>query len=685
MARDDAVAEIAFILQAEIVRSMDNKPIELHERPFVEKEIETFTRRQLALGVLRLHASFTTALFGFGAAPLQQLEFLSHAHRGEKLTSRRGGIYPRDTDACTKLSYDYIRRSDEETAMTSAIWHRNYDEGVPTTLHPYPERTLVDYLRETAEAWPGRTALIFKGAKVSYGQLDKQSDRFASGLASLGVKREDRVAIILPNSPQFIIAEVGAWKAGAIVCPINPTYTDRELEDALNATGAETAVVLNRFYPKIKALQSRTSLKRLVATGIKDYLPLRTRIAYTLVREKKDGDRITVEKGDVRFKQLLRRNSRKSKALIPVRPDDQAVILMSGGTTGTPKGVVGTHRGMVTSGLQLQAWLKPLMHEWTDTIMVPLPLFHTYANTGVQSLAFINHNPLSLTPNPRELRDVLDEINSVRPAFICAVPTLLNGLLGHSMTKSGKVNWGSIKLCFSGAAALMADTKLRFEELTGGVIVEGYSLTEAQMAVVANPVLGLKKIGSVGMPLPDVDIMIVDSEDGLTRLPLGGFGEIVIRAPQLMQGYWRRPEETLEMIRHDDSGDRLLYTGDLGYIDPDGYLFIVDRKKDLIKTSGYQVWPREIEEIISAHPAVHEVGVAGLPDKMRGEKAKAWIVLIPGATVTEADIKKWCRERLAHYKVPAKYEFVVELPKTQVGKVLRRVLRESERDDPPAT
>ena len=310
--------------------------------------------------------------------------------------------------------------------------------------------------------------------------------------------------------------------------------------------------------------------------------------------------------------------------------------------------------------------------------MVPLPLFHTYANTGVQSLALINHNPLSLTPNPREPREVLEEINEVKPAFICAVPTLLNALLSHSMTKTGKVNWKSIKLCFSGAAALMSDTQKRFEELTGGIIVEGYSLTEAQMAVLANPVAGIKKPGSVGMPLPDVEVIIVDADDGETRLRAGESGEIVLKAPQLMQGYWERPEETREMIRLGDKGERLLYTGDLGYLDEDGYLFIVDRKKDLIKTSGYQVWPREIEEVISSHPAVHEVGVAGVPDKMRGEKAKAWIVLNDGAKLTESEVKSWCRERLAAYKVPAKFEFVAELPKTQVGKVLRRALREAE-------
>jgi long-chain acyl-CoA synthetase len=557
-------------------------------------------------------------------------------------------------------------------------WFRNYDKGVPRSLEPYPDLTLLDYLRQNAASWPGRPALFFKGATISYDDLEKWSDRFAAGLIGAGVNQGDRIAIALPNCPQFMIAEIGIWKCGAIACPINPTYSDRELEHAFTATGARMAVVLNRFYDRFKAVQPRTSVEKIIATGIKDFLPLKTRVAYTFLKEKKDGERISLLSGDSTFKSLLRAGRSGAHRAASVTPDDPAVILQSGGTTGTPKGVVGSHRGMVMAGLQLQAWLKSAMHEWTDTIMVPLPLFHTYANTGVQSLALINHNPLSLTPNPREPREVLEEINDVKPAFICAVPTLLNALLSHSMTKSGKVRWRSIKLCFSGAAALMSDTKKRFEELTGGVIVEGYSLTEAQMAAIANPVQGVRKMGSVGMPLPDVEVRIVDAEDGAARLRAGETGEIVIMAPQLMQGYWHRPQETQEMIRVNDIGERLLYTGDLGYLDDDGYLFIVDRKKDLIKTSGYQVWPTEIEEVISSHPAVHEVGVAGIPDRMRGEKAKAWIVLNEGASLTEAEVKSWCRERLAPYKVPAKFEFVDDLPKTQVGKVLRRALREKE-------
>ncbi|HEY6089001.1 MAG TPA: AMP-binding protein [Gemmatimonadaceae bacterium] len=561
--------------------------------------------------------------------------------------------------------------------MTAPSWLKRYDEGVPATLMPYPERTLLDYLSEAAGKWPDRPALLFKGSKINYLQLEEESDTFASALAAIGVRRGDRVALCLPNCPQFMIAEFGAWKAGAIVCPFNPTYTEREMGDALRATGAETVVVLNRFYEKVKGIQPATSLKRVITTNIKEYLPPLLRVAYTLLKEKKEGDRITLRGGDFRLTELQRNFRRSRRMGGRVSPYDPAVILMSGGTTGTPKGVVGIHRGMVVAGLQLQSWLRPAMNEWTDSIMLPLPLFHTYANTGVQSLALINHNPIALIPNPREIRDLLKEIVEVRPAFICAVPTLLNGIMNHPMAREGKVDFSSIKLCFSGAAALMAETKKRFEELTGGVIVEGYSLTEAQMAVIANPVLGEKKIGSVGMPLPDVHVRILDAEDGRTELAQGDAGEIVISAPQLMHGYWQKPEETKEMIRTNERGERLLYTGDLGYLDEDGYLFIVDRKKDLIKTCGFQVWPREIEEVISMHPTVAEVSVVGLPDQMRGETVKAWIVLRAGQTVTGAELKTFCRDRLAPYKVPGKYEFVSELPKTPfVGKVLRRVLRQ---------
>ena len=561
---------------------------------------------------------------------------------------------------------------------SSRSWTSHYDAGVPATVAPYPNRTLVDYLDDTARQYADRPALLFKGRTITYGELGALSDAVATHLVRLGVKRGDRVALCLPNCPQFSIAQYGAWKVGAVVCPINPTYTDREMEDALVATDAETLVVLNRFYERLKGVQPHTSLKRLITTGIKDFLPGHLRILYGLLKERKDGERITPRGEDVRLSALMRVELGARRPDVRVAPTDVSSILMSGGTTGTPKGVVGNHGGLVMAGLQLRAWLSPAMNEWTDIIMLPLPLFHTYGFTGVQALAMVNHNPIALIPNPRDMPDLLQAINTVKPAFICAVPTLLNGIMNHPLTRAGKIDFKSLKLCFCGAAALMAETTKRWQELTGGVILEGYSLTEAQMAVVANPVQGPKKLGSVGMPLPDVEIRIADADDPRTPVTQGAVGEIVIVAPQLMVGYWKRERETQDMLHTGDGGERILLTGDLGYLDADGYLFIVDRKKDLIKTSGFQVWPREIEEVIASNPAVAEVGVAGLPDEMKGEIVKAWVILRPGMSATPEALRAYCRQTLAPFKVPAQIEIVTELPMSQTGKVLRRVLRDGE-------
>lgn len=562
--------------------------------------------------------------------------------------------------------------------MTHKPWLNHYDAGVPATLEPYPDRTLLDYLAESARDFPKRPIALMHGAALAYRDLEEQSDAFAAALADLGVRPGDRVALCLPNVPQFLVAEFGAWKAGALVCPINPTYSENELVEALSVTGAKTLVTLNRFYEKLKSFQSRTSVERIITTNVKEYLPASVAIAYTLLKEKQAGDRITLADGDLRLHDLLSRYRQSTPPSVRVTANDRAVILMSGGTSGTPKGVVGLHRALVMAGQQLRAWMKPVMQEWTDPIMLPLPLFHTYGNTGAQGLAFVNHNPIVLIPDPRDVGEVLSEIERSKPAFICAVPTLLTALMQHPRSRAGKVPFHSIKLCFSGAAPLMAETKRRWEELTGGVLVEGYSLTEAQMAVVANPVLGEKKLGSVGMPLPDVTVRVVDADAGEHELPPNEVGEIVICAPQLMEGYWSHEDETRAMLRTGIAGERMLFTGDLGYLDDDGYLFIVDRKKDLIKPSGYQVWPREVEEVISSHPAVAECGVAGLPDAARGEILKAWVVLRPGATTTVDQLKAHCREHLAPYKVPSRWEFVTDLPKTTVGKVLRRELRRRE-------
>jgi long-chain acyl-CoA synthetase len=306
-------------------------------------------------------------------------------------------------------------------------------------------------------------------------------------------------------------------------------------------------------------------------------------------------------------------------------------------------------------------------------------MFHVYGNVGVQSLAVINQAAIALVPNPRDIADLLATVRRVKPTFFNGVPTLYNALLNHPDVQSGKVDFKSIRVCFSGASALLAETKQRFEAITGGRIVEGYSLTEAMMALCTNPVKGPNKLGSVGMPLPDVHVRIFDADDGIRVLPKAEVGEIAFFAPQLMTGYWDRPEETSLVLRDhiDEHGvRRWLHTGDLGYLDEDGYLFIIDRKKDLIKTSGYQVWPREVEEVLASHPAVAEVGVAGVADKGKGEAVKAWVVLRLGHSVREEDLRSFCREKLAPYKVPSKIEFRADLPKTMVGKILRRALRD---------
>ena len=553
-------------------------------------------------------------------------------------------------------------------------WLSHYDPDVRRTLEPYPSDTLIDYLARLAAVHGDRTAVLFKGARLAYRQLEDESNALAAALIEAGVKPGDRVAVVLPNCPQFLIAEFGAWKAGAVVVALNPTYSERELEQALETMRVETVVTLTLFYDRVSRVRGRTGVRSVIATSIKEYLPPILRFLFTLFKERKEGHRITLQGGDAWLQDLVTRHSGAGRPAVPVGPDDRAVILSSGGTTGTPKGVVGLHRHYVTAGMQLYEWTKSAKQPWTDVIMLPLPLFHVYANIGVQPLAFVGPNPLALVPNPRDIDDLLKTIRQVKPSFFNGVPTLYTAILNHPDVRAGKIDWSSIKLCFSGAAALMAETKQQFEAATGARIIEGYSLTEGMMACCVNPVEGPNKIGSIGLPLPDVDVRIVDAETGDGEMPAGQVGEMIMRAPQRMLEYWNNPVETSEVLRTHDAGGPWLHTGDLAYMDDEGYVFLVDRKKDLVKTSGYQVWPREIEEVLSAHPAVMEVGVAGIPDAVKGEVAKAWVVLKQGQQATETELRSYCRERLAPYKVPAQIAFRSELPKTMVGKVLRRAL-----------
>ncbi|NTW52235.1 MAG: long-chain fatty acid--CoA ligase [Chlorobiaceae bacterium] len=555
--------------------------------------------------------------------------------------------------------------------MAEKPWLRHYDKGVPHSLKPYPAKTLIDFLRESSKSYPDGPALLFKGASFSYGELERMSNEFASALVSSGIRKGDRVALLLPNSPQMIIAEFGIWKAGAIAVPINPIYTDYELVHAFNASGVETAIVLTSFYNKVNGLKGRTPLKRIIASNIKEYLPPLIRVLFTLFKEKKEGHKITLASGDVMFQSMIAANAGSAGPAVSVTPDDPAIFLFSGGTTGKPKCAVGRHHAMVMSGMQLSKWFGVVSDDRLDIIMLNMPLFHVYAQVGIMTAGLVRSSPLALVPNPRDIGDLLQTIKKLRPAVFAGVPTLFNALAVHPMLLKDPTMLKSIKLIVSGASALHMDTKKRFEELTGGQIIEAYGLTESMVAAVLTPALGPRKDGSVGIPAPDVEIRIINHLGQGEDLPAGHVGEVLMHAPQLMDCYWGNPAETADMIR-----DGWLYTGDLGYLDEDGFLFIVDRMKDIIKPGGFQVWPREVEEVIAKHPAVLEIGVAGVPDDYQVEAVKAWVVLREGFELAADELKAHCRKELTAYKVPKHVEFRTALPKSLVGKVLRRVLVE---------
>jgi len=553
--------------------------------------------------------------------------------------------------------------------MADKPWLEHYDQGVPKTLKPYPEITLIDTLREIVQIKPEFPVLLFKGAPMCAMDLEQLSNTLAAALIDKGVKKGDRVALVLPNSPQSFIGLFGIWKAGGIAVPINPLYTESELDFALQECGATVVIVLSSFYNKVKSIQVHSKVGLVVATNIKEYLPPILRLLFTLVKEKKEGYRVTLQTGDVWLDALLDQYSSAKKPGVQVKPDDPAIFLFSGGTTGTPKCAIGSHQGLVMSGMQINSWFQLNASEWQGSIMQNMPLFHVYGLAGVMPTGLVGHYTLVLIPNPRDMKDLLETIHKVKPSFLPGVPTLFIALINQPDIQSGKVSLKSIKNCISGAAPLMFETKQRFEALTGGNIVEGYAMTESMMATVITPVAGAYKPGSTGLPVPDVEIRIVDAETGQVETPLKEVGEITMRCPQIMLGYYQHPTETANSIR-----DGWLFTGDLGYMDEDGYLFIVDRKKDVIKPGGFQVWPRDVEEVIATHPAVAEVGVAGIPDAYSGEAVKAWVVLRQGQQVSEEELREFCHSKLVGYKVPKFFEFRDSLPKSMVGKVLRREL-----------
>jgi len=441
----------------------------------------------------------------------------------------------------------------------------------------------------------------------------------------------------------------------------------------LTEVDAAAVIVLNPFYQAVKNVQAGTAIRAVIATSIKEYLPAHLGLLFTLAREKKEGYRISLQKGDVWFQDLLRKYKNARRPDVEVRPADPAVILFSGGTTGTPKGAIGTHEALIMTAMQINAWLSPVLEQWEDRVALTMPLFHVFGCVGALGTAMVNHSSCILIPNPRDITDVVKSIKKYKPAFMLGVPTFYIGIMNHPLVKSGKVRLLSMKICIVGAAPLMVETKKTFESMTGGRLLEGYAMTETMQGATLNPVMGENKEGSVGMPLPDVIIKVVDAETGRINMKAGELGEICFKAPNLMQGYWNQPQETADMLR-----DGWLHTGDIGYLDSDGHLFLHSRKKEIIKTSGFQVWPREVEEVLHEYPAVMEASVAGVPDQYQGEAVKAWVVLNEGMTCTADELREHCKSRLSAYKVPRYIDFKNSLPKTQIGKILRRILIEEE-------
>lgn len=558
--------------------------------------------------------------------------------------------------------------------MNDRPWIKNYDKGVPATIE-YPKIPLFQLLENSAQKYPDRACTIFKGAVISYKEMSAVTDRIAAALVAMGVKKGDRVGIFMPNTPQFVMAYFGILKAGGVVVATNPLYTPPEIEYQVNDSGVEIMFVMTNFYKTIKAAQPKTKIKKLIVTNIKETLPPVLRVLFTLAKEKKGGFRIEggLAEGDIWFQDLLAKYANSPRPKLDIGPDDTALFQYSGGTTGVSKAAVATHFNVLADTLQIKSWMTNLV-EGQEIVLMAIPLFHVYGMVAGMLFAMSTGASMVMIPNARDIPDVLENINKFHPTIFPGVPTLYNAINNHPDVKAGKYNLSSIKACISGSAPLLRETKETFERLSGGKVFEGFGLSEAPTATHCNPLNGVNKTGSIGMPLPDVDCKIINLDDGETEMSLGEIGEIVINGPQVMKGYHNMPTETANTLRTLKDGKVWLFTGDIGRMDEDGYFYIVDRKKELIKPGGYQVWPREVEEVLAANPKVMDVGVAGIPDPYRGETVKAWIVLKPGETATEEELKAFCKERLAAYKVPTHYEFRSELPKTTVGKILRREL-----------
>ncbi|MCC7206853.1 MAG: AMP-binding protein [Anaerolineae bacterium] len=576
------------------------------------------------------------------------------------------------------------------TSNGAASWTAQYERGVPASLAPYPRQTLQTFLTETARRFPDAPAVLSSAhlpvlgrlkAELTYRQLEDASDALAVALVDMGVKKGDRVALILPNCAQFVIAFHAVLKVGAIVCALNPTFPAAKLRDLLQDCGATTAITLSLFYETVKKVQAETAIRNVIVTNIKEYLPGPAAFLFTLAKERKDGHRIEKRPEDADFQELLRRFAGRRPS-VEVGPDDVALFQYTGGTTGVPKAAVVTHQALVCNTLQNRAWIQSAVEMGKETFLCAIPLFHVYGMIAVMSLGLSLGARLVMVVNPRDVHEVVEVIDRYQVSMFVGVPAMCNAIISYMEKHAGQYSLRSVKAGFSGSAPLVAETQTKFEALTSGPLVEGYGLSESPTVVCGNPLRGNRPTGSIGVPYPDVAVRVVSLEDEVSDVALGERGELIIHAPSMMLGYHNMPGETDIALRTGPDGRKWLYTGDIVTLDEHGYLYIVDRKKDMALIGGFNVYPTTVEKVFTEHPAIQEIGIAAIPHpdaaKAGQQMLKAWVVLRERVTVTAQELIAFASEKLARYELPSQIQFVEALPKTLVGKVLRRELVQME-------
>lgn len=554
--------------------------------------------------------------------------------------------------------------------MTEKVWFASYPEEVPHTLE-IPKIPVQQFLIQANNEVPSNVAVHFMGKELTYKELYESSLKFANYLRSLGVEKGDRVAVMLPNCPQAVIAYYGILFVGGVVVQTNPLYTERELQYQMADAGVKVILVMDILYPRAMKILKETNIENVIVTGIKDYLPFPKNLVYPFVQKKQYGFSVKVEHSGMNhlFTEIMRTESATPIEIEFDFENDLALLQYTGGTTGYPKGVMLTHKNLVANTTMCDAWMYRCKKR-EEIILGVLPFFHVYGMTTVLVLSVMQQAKMVLLPK-FDVEQTLKTIDKQKPTLFPGAPTMYIGILNHP--DLSKYDLTTIKACMSGSSPLPLEVQEKFESLTGGRIVEGYGLTETSPVTHVNPIWENRINGSIGLPWPNTDAVILRSGD-TEILPSGEIGEIAIKGPQVMKGYWNRPEETAMAF-----ADGWFLTGDLGYMDEKGYFYVVDRKKDMIIAGGFNIYPREVEEVLYEHEAIQECVVAGIPDPYRGETVKAYIVLKEGKTVTEDELNTYCRQNLAAYKVPRFYEFRDELPKTAVGKILRRTLIEEEK------